>query len=74
MELAANGMTHTLFFRPKYHIRREVHRRVEQFNLLQDSCATMHVRRGDSGEAYSMSMSDISSMSMSHRSTVSMSH
>ena len=48
--------------------------RVEQFNLLQDSCATMHVRRGDSGEAYSMSMSDISSMSMSHRSTVSMSH
>jgi hypothetical protein len=34
-------------FRPKYAVRREVHNRVEAFNLSSGPCAVMHVRRGD---------------------------
>ena len=39
---------YTYLFRPRYFVRKEVHRRVDAFPLeSQDTCAIMHVRRGD---------------------------
>ena len=54
--LPATHVAYSYLFRPKYHIRREVQRRVERFHLDQDSCATMHVRRGDSGKCSSVAV------------------
>jgi hypothetical protein len=38
---------YSYFLRPKYNLRTLIHQKVDSFHLLQDSCAFMHVRRGD---------------------------
>ena len=51
---ASYQVSYAYMFRPKYNVRREVQRRVDKFNLTQDSCSIMHVRRGDSGVTHTM--------------------
>ena len=43
----ATQVMYAYFFRPKYEIRRIIHERIQKFKL-NDECAVMHVRRGDS--------------------------
>jgi hypothetical protein len=43
----AEQVLYTYFLRPKYAVRQLIHERVRAFKLA-DSCAVMHVRRGDS--------------------------
>ena len=47
--LPAYHTFYTYLFRPNYDLRREVHKLVKEFDLdnKKESCATMHVRRGD---------------------------
>lgn len=44
--IAAEHTFYTYMWRPKYEVRKEIHRRVNDFNLTEN-CAAMHVRRGD---------------------------
>jgi hypothetical protein len=43
----ANHVMYSYFFRPKYDLRKIINERMAKFNLNED-CAVMHVRRGDS--------------------------
>ena len=45
--LPAEHVMYSYFFRPKYEIRKIIHKRVWDFAIDED-CAVMHVRRGDS--------------------------
>eukprot|EP00607_Mallomonas_marina_P008561 CAMPEP_0182418214 /NCGR_PEP_ID=MMETSP1167-20130531/2698_1 /TAXON_ID=2988 /ORGANISM="Mallomonas Sp, Strain CCMP3275" /LENGTH=456 /DNA_ID=CAMNT_0024592313 /DNA_START=332 /DNA_END=1703 /DNA_ORIENTATION=- len=45
--LPARHVAYTYLFRPLYKIRQEVHRRVSHMSVEKDSCALIHVRRGD---------------------------
>lgn len=41
---------YSYFFRPKYHVRKQITKSVKEFGLCEESgevCAAMHVRRGD---------------------------
>lgn len=42
-----NQMVYAYFFRPKYDVRKIVHERIQKFTMNEE-CAVMHVRRGDS--------------------------
>lgn len=42
-----NHILYSYFFRPKYDLRRRIQLAVHEFGLKQDSCAFVHVRRGD---------------------------
>ena len=42
-----NHILYSYFFRPKYDLRRRIQLALHQFSLAQDSCAFVHVRRGD---------------------------
>jgi hypothetical protein len=43
----ASQVFYSYLFRPKYFLRRQLELAVRSFALEQDSCAYMHIRRGD---------------------------
>ena len=45
--LPSEHAMYTYFFRPNYGVRKIIHERIESFEL-NEACAVMHVRRGDS--------------------------
>lgn len=43
----AQQVFYSYLFRPKYKVRQEIERRMGVFDIEKDTCAVMHVRRGD---------------------------